>query len=73
MAGGTTFTRVMPDTPLRPDELPDYKTEVQTAEVQEEAPAASPAGNQHPWVLIGMVLLGIFVVVMVLAIGAALA
>ena len=63
----------MPDTHLRPDELDDYKTEVQTSEVARDDDRTPPDENQRPWVMIGIVLLGIFVVAMFVAIGAALA
>ena len=63
----------MPDTHLRPDELDDYKTDVQTAEVARDDDRTPPDENQRPWVMIGIVLLGIFVLAMVVAIGAALA
>jgi hypothetical protein len=62
----------MPDTPLRPDELDDYKTEVQTNEVVADDTRTPPDEDQRPWVLVGMVLLGVFVVVLVLGIVAAL-
>ena len=62
----------MPDTQLRPDELEEYRTEVQTAEVARDDHRSPPDENQRPWVMIGMVLLGVFVVAIVLAIAAAL-
>lgn len=62
----------MPDTHLRPDELDDYKTEVQTSEVMADDERSAPDENQRPWVMVAMFLLGIFVLVMVVAIVAAL-
>jgi hypothetical protein len=62
----------MPDTPLRPDELDDYKTEVQTDEVVADDTRSAPDEDQRPWVMVGMVLLGAFVLALVVAILAAL-
>jgi hypothetical protein len=63
----------MPDTPLRPDELDTYRTDVQTAEVADEAPAGTPGADARPWIVVGVVLLVVFVAAIVLAVAQALA
>jgi hypothetical protein len=66
------LTAGMPDTQLRPDEYDDYKTEVQTSEVMADDERSAPDEDQRPWVMIGMVLLGFFVVALIAAIAVAL-
>ncbi len=62
----------MPDTPLRPDEQSTYATDVQTEDVKPEAPAASPVSDARPWIALGVVMLVVFIVAFVMAIGQAL-
>jgi hypothetical protein len=72
MPSSPALTSGMPDTQLRPDEYDDYKTEFQTSEVMADDERSAPDEDQRPWVMIGMVLLGLFVVALVVAIGVAL-
>jgi hypothetical protein len=58
----------MPDTPLRPDELDTYGTDVQT-----DAEAPDPkTPDARPGVLIGLALLVVFVIALVAALAFAL-
>jgi len=63
------WTEAMPDTPLRPDELETYKTDVQTDDVAPETPAPTPGTDSRPWIVIGVVALVVFVLLIVLALG----
>ena len=58
----------MPDTPLRPDELETYKTDVQTEDEPEPA-GVTPGSDARPWVVVGLALLVAFVVVILLALA----
>jgi hypothetical protein len=58
----------MPDTPLRPDELETYKTDVLTAAEEPDPALPTPGGDSRPWVGLGIVLLVLFLVVLVAAI-----
>jgi hypothetical protein len=51
----------MPDTPLRPDELGTYKTDVLTEAEAADSPIPTPRADSRPWVAIGLVLLVIFI------------
>lgn len=58
--------------PLRPDEN-EYRTRQATPEVAPsgdplEPETTAPAADSRPWLMVGMVLLGIFVVVLLYAI-----
>jgi hypothetical protein len=64
--------RVTNDRPLRPDE-DEYRTEQATPEVAPsgdplEPESAAPGSDSRPWLMVGMVLLGIFVVLLVYAV-----
>jgi hypothetical protein len=72
-ARNVVWTQAMPDTPLRPDELETYKTEVQTDDVARERRAATPGTDSRPWIVVGVVALGVFVLLIVLALGQVLA
>ena len=68
-ARNVVWTQAMPDTPLRPDELETYKTDVQTDDVAPETPAPTPGTDARPWIAIGVVALIVFVLLIVLALG----
>jgi hypothetical protein len=72
-ARNVVWTQAMPDTPLRPDELETYKTDVQTDDVAREHPAPTPGTDSRPWIVVGVVALGVFVLLIVLALGQVLA
>jgi hypothetical protein len=55
----------MPDTPLRPDELPTYKTDVETDAEAPDPTVPSPGGDPRPWMVAAIVLLVLFVAVLV--------
>jgi hypothetical protein len=60
------------DSPLRPEE-DAYRTEQATPEVAPsgdplEPESAAPGSDSRPWLMVGMVLLGIFVVLLVYAV-----
>lgn len=61
----------MPDTPLRPDELEAYKTDVQTEAERPDpsSPSASPGNDARPWILLGLILLAVFVVALLAALA----
>jgi hypothetical protein len=64
--------RVTNDRSLRPDE-DEYRTEQATPEVAPsgdplEPESAAPGSDSRPWLMVGMVLLGIFVVLLVYAV-----
>ena len=58
----------LPDTPLRPDELETFKTDVAT---EAEAPDRASA-DARPWILVGFVLLGIFLAALIIGVAVAL-
>ena len=58
----------MPDTPLRPDELETYKTDVQTPEVSDRQ-APTPGHDARPWIALGLILLIIFILALVVALS----
>jgi hypothetical protein len=62
----------MPDTPLRPDELDTYKTDVQTDAEAADSSAPTPARDSRPWIVLGLVLLVVFLLTLVVAISFAL-
>ena len=55
----------MPDTPLRPDELEMYKTDVQTDAEAPDTGVPTPGGDARPWMLLAVVVLVIFVVMLI--------
>jgi len=57
----------MPDTPLRPEELETYKTDVQTESEASDADPIGPNLDARPWVALGMVLLVLFVLALAVA------
>jgi len=59
----------MPDTPLRPDELDTYKTDVATDAEEPDTAAPTPAGDARPWIRIGFAFLVLFVLVIVLGLA----
>jgi hypothetical protein len=59
----------MPDTPLRPDELETYKTDVQTASEASDDAGPTPAGDARPWMALGLVLLVIFILALLVAVS----
>ena len=59
----------MPDTPLRPDELDTYKTDVATESEAPDPPVPTPGGDARPWLVLGLVLLGVFVVALLAALA----
>ena len=59
----------MPDTPLRPDELDTYKTDVQTDAEAPESGGITPSRDTRPWIALGLVLLALFVVTLLAAIA----
>jgi hypothetical protein len=61
----------MPDTPLRPDELETYKTPVQTE--SEASDGTTQGRDARPWIGFGLVLLVLFVLMLLAAIGFAIA
>jgi hypothetical protein len=62
----------MPESPLRPDELDTYRTEVQTEDVAPEPPAGTPGADARPWIVIGLAILVVFVAMIILALVPAL-
>jgi hypothetical protein len=59
----------MPDTPLRPDELDTYRTDVQTEDVAPEPPTGTPGADARPWMAIGLAILVVFVAMIILALA----
>jgi hypothetical protein len=51
----------MPDTPLRPDELETYKTDVQTEAESTDSDIPTPGTDSRPWVALGLVLFVVFI------------
>ena len=59
----------MPDTPLRPDELETYKTDVETASEATDDTGLTPASDARPWMALGLVLLVVFVLALLVAVS----
>jgi hypothetical protein len=59
----------MPDTPLRPDELDTYKTDVATDAEDPDPRVPTPGGDARPWLVLGLVLLVVFVVALLAALA----
>ena len=58
----------MPDSPLKPDELATYKTDVATEAESPDGDAPTPGEDARPWMGFGLALLAIFVLAMTLAV-----
>jgi len=59
----------VPDTPLQPHELDTYKTDVQTEAESPDLDIPTAGQDARPWVALGIVLLGLFVVTLIAAIA----
>jgi hypothetical protein len=55
---------VMSGSPLRPEELDDYGTDVATDDDPPERPGVSPAAEPRPWLVLGLVLLVVFLAIL---------
>ncbi len=65
----TDQTVGMPDTPLRPEEMETYKTDVATDAEAPDPTVPTPGGDARPWIRIGVLLLVLFVAVIVLGLA----
>jgi hypothetical protein len=59
----------LPDTPLRPDELETYKTDVATEAEALDTGAPTPGADARPWLGLGIGLLVVFLVALALGIA----
>ena len=55
----------LPDTPLHPDELETYKTDVQTEAEAEDEDLPTPGQDARPWLGFGLGLLVVFLAALV--------